>query len=72
MTTTIQLDRMSREEKLLAMEAIWADLVKDDGALESPSWHGEALKETEARLAAGQEAILDWPTAKRALRTPGG
>ena len=68
MTTTIQIELMSREEKLQTMETIWADLSKDDAGVESPAWHHDVLKETEARVAAGQEQITDWTTAKRDLR----
>lgn len=68
MTTAIQIERMSREEKLQTMEAIWADLSKDDASVESPAWHYDALKKTEARVAEGREQIADWATAKRDLR----
>jgi hypothetical protein len=66
--STLQIEQMSREEKLRALEAIWADLSKDDIELESPAWHEDVLKETEARVAAGKERIEDWQTAKRELR----
>ena len=59
---------MSRTEKLQAMEAIWADLSKAETDAESPAWHDDVLRETEARVAAGQERIADWETAKRELR----
>ena len=68
MTSTLQITKMSREEKLLTMEAIWDDLCKDEDDVESPAWHGEMLKETAARVAAGQERIADWETAKLELR----
>jgi len=64
----LQIEQMSREEKLQALEAIWVDLSKDDTELESPAWHEDVLKETEARVAAGKERIEDWQTAKRQLR----
>lgn len=64
MNATIQLERMSREEKLQAMEA----LSKDDAAVVSPAWHHDVLMKTEARVAAGQEQMADWTTAKRELR----
>jgi hypothetical protein len=63
-----QIEQMTREEKLQAMETIWAELSKDDEEVESPAWHENALKETEARVASGEERIADWPTAKRELR----
>ena len=50
------------------MEALWEDLSKDEAEVESPAWHDEVLRETEARVAAGQEQIADWTSAKRELR----
>lgn len=68
MTTTLQIQQMSRAEKLRAMEAIWADLSQVDAEVKSPSWHKEALKQTATRVTAGQEQATDWETAKRVLR----
>lgn len=50
------------------MEALWADLSKEDVDIISPSWHEKALKNTAARLAFGQEKIVDWNIAKHELR----
>jgi hypothetical protein len=60
--------QMTREEKLQAMEALWADLSKNDEEVESPPWHEDILKETEARLTDGREKVTDWATAKKELR----
>jgi len=68
MITTIEIERMSRVEKLQTMEALWTDLSKVEGEVESPAWHEDVLRETDARVAAGQERIADWETAKRELR----
>ena len=68
MTTTLDIQHMSRAEKLQAMESIWDDLSQSESEVESPAWHEHALKETEARVAAGQERIADWETAKQELR----
>ncbi len=68
MVTTVQIEQMSRAEKLQVMEALWADLSKTEAEVESPSWHADVLRETEARVAAGEEQITDWDTAKRELR----
>ena len=68
MVTTIQIELMSRAEKLQVMEALWADLSKTEAEVESPVWHEDVLRETEARVAAGEERIADWDTAKRELR----
>ena len=68
MISTIQIEQMSRGEKLQTMEAIWADLSKSEHDVESPAWHEVVLQQTEARVAAGQERITDWETAKKELR----
>ncbi len=68
MLNAIEIAQTSREEKLRTMEAIWADLSKDEAHIESPTWHEAILKETEARLAAGQERVEDWQQAKREIR----
>ena len=69
MTIVMQeIKRMTRAEKLQTMEAIWADLSASDAEVESPAWHADVLRETEARMAAGQEIVVDWEDAKRELR----
>ena len=64
----IDLHQMTRDEKLKAMHVIWEDLAKHDDEIESPVWHGDALRETEARVHEGTERILDWDEAKKELR----
>ena len=64
----LDLQKMSREEKLRTMHRLWEDLARDDEAVESPAWHRDALKETEERVRSGVEGIRDWEQAKGALR----
>ena len=68
MVTTLQIEQMTRAEKLQVMEAIWTDLSQVESEVESPAWHADAIRETETRVAAGQERIADWEMAKRELR----
>ena len=68
MVTTLQIERMSRAEKLQAMEVIWAELSKSEAEVESPAWHADVLRDTAARAAAGEERMTDWEVAKRELR----
>ncbi|NLT71658.1 MAG: addiction module protein [Verrucomicrobiaceae bacterium] len=58
---------LPRLEKLRLMEALWCDLSRHADTFESPAWHEDALKETEARLADGREAIYDWSEVKKIL-----
>jgi hypothetical protein len=64
----IPLDKMTREEKLAAMELIWQDLIRDPNAVESPAWHEEELRKTRERVDAGLETFVDWESAKKELR----
>jgi hypothetical protein len=66
--SVIEIQKMPRQEKLRLMEALWADLSRNDEELESPAWHGDALRETSSRVARGEEKILDWEQAKTDLQ----
>ena len=68
MDITLPLDQMTTAEKLRALEALWDDLSRHEKGLDSPPWHGEALRETERRVAAGEEKPMDWEVAKDELR----
>ena len=68
MQATLPLDRMTREEKLRAMEELWADLSRDEAQFESPAWHGDVLRERVEAAKSGKEAFMDWETAKKKLR----
>lgn len=52
----------------MAMEAVWDELSASQDGVESPEGHQDALRETEARAAAGMEELIDWEVAKRQLR----
>ncbi len=66
MQNTIDISRLSIEEKLRVMEDIWEDLSREN-KVESPKWHKEVLQETEQRLHSGEEKIVDWEDAKKDL-----
>lgn len=66
--SNLAIQQMSWEEKVRAMEELWESLSADATRLESPAWHGDALRETEQRYEAGQERPVDWATAKQELR----
>lgn len=68
MATVLPLKKMSRAEKLRAMEAIWTDLTQDEQQFDSPAWHGDALREAERAVEAGTAKFVDWEEAKKRLR----
>lgn len=68
MQTTVDIENLTREEKLQLMLAIWENLVKDEKQIKSPDWHEDVLLETEERVLAGKEREIDWSDAKKELR----
>ena len=69
--SALEIQQMPRSEKLKLMETLWSDLSRDEAAVESPAWHADALRETEERVARGEEKILVWEQAKAELRKGG-
>lgn len=68
MQNIIEIKHLSREEKLMAIEPIWEDLLNEEEKVGSPDWHQKALQETEQRFSSGQERIVAWPGAKKIRR----
>ena len=68
MAVTLPISRMSREDKLPAMEELWADLSQDEAETESPAWHGEVLRQTEQLVREGKAKFSDWRDARQRVR----
>ena len=68
MDISLPLDKMTTEEKLRVMEALWVDLTRSEEEFSSPAWHADVLKVREERKNSGQEQYEDWEEAKKDLR----
>jgi len=69
MHLSIPLEKMSVEDKLQAIEEIWADLAAGTPEdIPSPSWHADVLRAREQRIAEGTSHFLDIAEAKKAVR----
>jgi len=64
----LTLSELSFTEKLNLMEALWADLSRDEKKLKSPAWHETVLKDREGAFMAGKVTVSDWEQAKRRIR----
>lgn len=64
----LNIENLTRTEKLSMMEAIWDDLSRDPVTLSSPEWHAQALQEAERAHAENQADFISWDAAKKALR----
>jgi len=68
MEAALPLDQMTIDEKLRALERIWADLCRVEMAVPSPLWHRDVLQAREARLLNDQEQFTNWEEAKKRIR----
>ncbi len=68
MSITIQLGKMSIEEKIQTMESLWDDLCKNADSIPSPSWHKEVLDAREEGMKRGNDKFIDWDTARKNIR----
>ena len=68
MARTLSLKEMTLQEKLAAMESLWADLTGSAKSIKSPSWHKQILTERRKRIANGKARFIDWDTAKAEIR----
>jgi putative addiction module component (TIGR02574 family) len=68
MSKALQLDAMSRAEKLRALQAIWHDLNRSELDIKSSHRHGRGLKARQARIKSGKEQAVDWEIVKKHLR----
>jgi len=64
----IPLEQMSVEDKLQAIEEIWADLASIPENIPSPPWHADVLRARENRISEGRSHFLDIAEAKKAVR----
>jgi putative addiction module component (TIGR02574 family) len=68
MGIALPLEKMSRKEKIQAMESLWDDLCRHAEKLQSPEWHGAVLEQREANLRVGEAEFSDWDATKKRIR----
>jgi hypothetical protein len=68
MAVELPLDQMSLDDKLQAMELLWADLSKDPSQVVSPAWHGDLLRSRREQAQQGRASFQSWESAMGDLR----
>jgi hypothetical protein len=68
MSIALPLEKMSRMEKIEAMESLWDDLCRHADKMQSPVWHGALLEHREESLRVGEAEFSDWGAAKKRIR----
>jgi len=64
----LPIDRMTIEEKLIAMEALWDDLCRNEAQIPVEDWHKQLLDERQRQIDSGEARFVDWETAKARIR----
>ena len=64
----LPLAQTSVDDKLQAMELLWADLSRNPDQLAAPAWHGEVLRSRREQVPQGQASFQSWDVAIGALR----
>ena len=55
---TLEIHKMSRIERLQAMEALWDSLVHEESEIESPEWHRDVLEERKRKIETGKAEFI--------------
>ena len=67
MTTVLQIEQMTLDEKLQTIEAIWDNLRRRAEELPVPQWHKDILDERRRVIEQGRAQFIDWETAKKEI-----
>jgi hypothetical protein len=68
MAVELPLAQMSLDDKLQAMELLWADLSKDPSQVVSPAWHGDVLRNRREQMQQGKASFQSWESGMDELR----
>jgi putative addiction module component (TIGR02574 family) len=63
-----EVSRLSKAERLQAMEWLWASLSKEQEDVQSPEWHREVLAARQAKVESGEAQFLTVDQLKERLR----
>jgi hypothetical protein len=70
MIQAADIEQMSLEEQLQALELLWASLSRRPNAVPSPDWHGDVLAERMAKIERGEGEFLSMQQLKERLQKP--
>ncbi|MEA5416759.1 addiction module protein [Synechococcus sp. BA-132 BA5] len=68
MAANLPLGQMSLEDKLEAMELLWADLSATPDQVVSPAWHRDELSRRREQLEQGSASFQSWNDAMTGLK----
>lgn len=63
-----EIEKMTLEEKLEAMELLWKSISGQPDGVPSPRWHGDVISERLARIESGEAKFLSIQEARERLQ----
>ena len=69
MQKILPLDKMTTTEKLVVINQIWDDLLRNPDDIPSPEWHKEVLSARAERIKKGEAHFKDFESVKSELRS---
>ena len=70
MIQAADIERMSVQERLQAMDLLWASLAQTPEAVPSPDWHGEVIATRLAKIERGEGEFLSIAELKERMQKP--
>ena len=55
---TREIKKMSRIERLQALEALWDSLIDEESEIKSPEWHRDILEERKRKIETGEAEFI--------------
>lgn len=66
---SVEIKKMSRIERLQAMEALWESLVDEESEIESPEWHRDVLEERKRSIETGKAEFISLDKLRMSRKT---
>lgn len=66
---TPEIRKMSRIERLAAMETLWDTLVQEEAEVKSPEWHREVLQERKRKIESGEAEFISLEKLRASRRS---
>lgn len=66
---TSDIKKMSRMERLAAIEALWESLLDEESEIESPHWHRAVLEERKRKIENGRPEFISLAKLRASRRS---
>lgn len=66
---TADIKKMSRTERLAALEALWDSLLDEESQIESPQWHRDVLEKRRKKIEDGQAEFISLAKLRASRRS---